>query len=137
MSKTDTLEVDFLKWCTGQATSYIASGSTPITGYVGLFTTAPTDSTAGTECSGTNYARVNSSGKWATPTSGSPSSVANNAVITFPTAGAGGWGDVVAFGIFNAASGGTLLRYGSLTTKTVASGDTPSFAVSALTLTED
>lgn len=134
MSKTDTLENDFLKWCTGQATSYIASGSTPITGYVALFTSAPTDSTGGTEVSGTNYARVNSSGKWATPSGGS---VSNNAIIQFPTAGAGGWGDVVAFGIFNAASGGTLLRYGSLATKTVASGDTPSFAANALTLTED
>lgn len=135
MSKTVPLEIDFLKWCTGQATSIIASGSTPITAYAALYTTAPTDSTAGTEVAGNNYSRVNTSGKWSTPVSGSPSTTSNNATITFPTASAS-WGNIVAFGLFDAPSGGNLLRWGTVS-KTVGSGDTPSFGAGTLSLTEN
>lgn len=131
-SKSDVYEVDILKATTGQATTIITT--TPITPYVALFTVAPTDSTAGTECSGGSYARVAANGKWATPAAGS---VANNAVITFPTA-TGSWGTVVAFAIMSASSAGSVLMWGALgTSKAIASGDTPSFAISALTLTED
>jgi hypothetical protein len=131
-SKSDVYEVDVLKATTGQATSILTT--TPITPYVALFTVAPSDSGAGTEVTGGSYARVNSSGKWAAPSSGS---VATNAAVTFPTASAG-WGTVVAFAIMTASSGGSILMWGTLTTsKAVNSGDTASFASGALVLTED
>lgn len=131
-SKSDTYEIDVLKATTGQATTVLST--TPITPWVALFTTNPTDSTGGTEVSGGSYARVNSSGKWATPAAGS---VSNNASITFPTA-SGSWGTVTGFAIMTASSGGTILMWGALgTSKAVGTGDTPSFASSALTLTED
>lgn len=131
-SKADAYENDVLKATTGQTTTILST--TPITPYIALFTTAPTDSSAGTEVSGGSYARHNSSGKWAAPSGGS---VSTNAACTFPTATAS-WGTVVAFGIMTASSGGSLLMWGALTTnKTVGNGDTASFASGALTLTED
>lgn len=131
-SKSDAYENDVLRATTGQTTTVLTT--TPITPYIALFTTAPTDSSAGTEVSGGSYARHNSSGKWAAPSGGS---VSTNAVCTFPTASAS-WGTVVAFGIMTASSGGTLLMWGALTTsKAVNNGDTASFASGALTLTED
>lgn len=131
-SKSDVYEVDVLKATTGQATTILTT--TPITPWVALFTTAPTDSTGGTEVTGGSYARVNSSGKWATPSAGS---VATNAAVTFPTASAS-WGTVTSFAVMTASSGGSILMWGTLgTSKAVGSGDTPSFASGALTLTED
>jgi len=131
-SKSDVYEVDVLKAVTGQATTILTT--TPITPWIALFTTAPTDSTGGTEVSGGSYARVSSAGKWAAPSAGS---VATNAAVTFATASAS-WGTVTSFAVMSASSGGSILMWGTLTTsKAVGSGDTASFASGALTLTED
>lgn len=132
-SKSDAWEVDVLKAVTGQATTVVTT--TPLTEvYVGLYTVAPTDAAGGTEVAGGGYARQASKGKWAVPAAGS---VSNNAAVGFPTATAD-WGTVVAFGLFTAATGGTLLMWGTLgTNKPIMNGDTASFASGTLTLTED
>ncbi len=130
MSKSDYLEVELLKWCTGQSN---ALGTAP-TPYIALFTANPSDAGGGTEVTGGSYARVSSAAKWATPSAGS---VSNNAEIAFATASAG-WGTVTAFGLFDASSGGNLLRWAALgASKAVDSGDTARFASSTLTFTED
>lgn len=131
-SKTDVYEVDVLKAVTGQATSILTT--TPITPYVALFTVAPSDSSTGTEATGGSYARVSSAGKWAVPAAGS---VANNALVTFPTATVS-WGTVVSFAIMDALTNGNMLMWGDLTaSKAIGIGDIAEFAASALTLTED
>jgi hypothetical protein len=133
-SKSDIYEIDILKATTGQATTILST--TPLTPFLALFTAAPSDSTAGTEVSGGSYARIACSGatKWNVPAAGS---VTNNAVLTFPTATAD-WTTVVAFGLMTTVTGGSLMMWGTLTTnKPVGSGDTASFAVGQLTLTED
>ena len=131
MSKTNALEDEVLKLCTGQATTIYTT--TPIDPYVSLWTTAPNAETGagGTEVTGGSYARVNASGLFAAPSSGACS---NNAAVEFPTATAD-WGNVVAFGI-HAGAAGTLIRTGSVT-KTIQNGDTPSFAAGDLDLSED
>lgn len=121
----------------------------PTTGYVALFTTCPTDSTVGTEVSGGSYARVaitSSLANWAgtqsagstTASSGSSGTTSNNVAITFqaPTAN---WGTVTCWGIFDAASGGNLWIYSTLTTnKTINNGDAaPSFSAGAATFQID
>lgn len=132
-SKSDAFEADVLKAALGLATSIITT--TPITTYVGLLTVAPTDSTAGTEVTGGSYARVATTSKFPTPTSGA--SLSNNAAVTFPTATAG-WGTVVAFAIYSASTAGSILYWADLTTnRTVLTGDTPQFAIGTLTLSED
>lgn len=132
-SFTDTVEVDLLKAVTAQTTTIFTTTALSNV-YVGLFTSTPSDSAAGTEVSGGSYARVDSKTKWATPSAGS---VATNAAVTFPTATAD-WGTVTHFALFDAITSGNRLMWGALTaSKTVSNGDTASFASGALTLTLD
>jgi hypothetical protein len=109
----------------------------PTTKYIGLFTAAPNDAGGGTEVTGGSYARVAvtcNTTNWNAPTT---AGLSDNAVpITFPTATAN-WGDVVAIGIFDAASAGNLEMYDPITTTTVSNGSTASFANGALDVTVD
>ena len=119
--------------------------------YVGLLTAAPTDSSAGTEVSGGAYARVKAAAgstqaltDWKSTqgtdaaSTGTGGQTSNSAIVAFPSPTAA-WGAVTHFGIYDAASGGSLLFFGTLTAqKTVNSGDAaPTFAVGALTVTLD
>jgi hypothetical protein len=106
--------------------------------YIGLFTAAPTDAGGGTEVSfagTTDYVRAtlaNNLTNWPSTSSGAK---ANGAAFTFPTVGATAWGVITHFGIFDAATGGNLLAWAALTTsRTLATGDTSSFAIGALTV---
>lgn len=130
---TNAMEVEVLKLITGQATAIYTT--TPIVPHVGLLTVAPTESTGGTEVTGGSYARVSGSSKFGAPSAADPSTCANNAAITFPTATAD-WGNVVAFGLYTASSSGTLLAWGTVT-KTIQNGDTAAFAIGTLVVTAD
>lgn len=132
-SLTDTFEVDVLKAITAQTTTILTTTALAAV-YVGLVTTTPSDSAAGTEVTGGAYARVDSKTKWAVPSAGS---VATNAVLTFPTATAD-WGSIVGFNIYDAVTGGNRLGWGTFAVaKSVLNGDTPSFASGQLTITLD
>lgn len=120
----------------------------PATVYVGLYTSCPTDSTAGTEVSGGSYARVaitSSLANWAgtqsagstIASSGTGGTTSNNGTITFPAATAD-WGTVVCFGVSDASTSGNLLFYAALTaSRNITNGSTASFAAAALTLQID
>lgn len=130
MGKTDYLENALLNHVLRNV-----SYTSPATVYVGLFTAAPTDAGGGTEVSGNGYARK-------AVTFGAPSTpgtVSNSAEVTFDTATPSGWGTITHFGIFDALSGGNLLRWNALSggSKTIAAGDAPRFPIGALTCTED
>jgi hypothetical protein len=111
----------------------------PGTVYLALYTVAPTSAGGGTEVSGGSYARVavvNNSTNWPAATGGGPASKSNGAAFTFPTATAA-WGTIVAWGLFDAASAGNGLYWGTLTnSRAVNTSDTPSFAIGTLTITE-
>lgn len=126
MSKSDYLENELLKWCTGQVN---ALGTAP-TPYVALFTTVPAEDGTGGVASA--RARVTSAGAWGTPAAGS---VSNTAEIAFATHGSAE--NIVGFGIYDALTNGNLLRVASFTLKAVGAGDTPRFSIGQLTLTED
>lgn len=132
MSKSDYLESKVLDHLLGR-TTYTA----PATVYVALYTTAPTDAGGGTEVSGGGYARkavTNDATNWPAASSSTKS---NGTAIAFPEATAN-WGTVVAWGLFDASSGGNLLYWGTLTqNQAVNSGSTASFAIGALTILED
>lgn len=124
----------------GQAFSF------PATLHVGLLTSAPSDAGGGTEVSGGSYARqpvtaslANFAGTQSagstTASSGSTGATSNNAAITFATPSAG-WGTVTHFGIYDAATAGNLLFYGTLTiAKTINQSDTVSFPAGSLSIT--
>ena len=121
----------------------------PATGYAALFTTCPTDSTAGTEVSGGSYARVaitSALANWAgtqsagstTASSGTGGTTSNNGAVTFPAPTAN-WGVVACWGVLDAPSSGNLWIYSALTVnKTINNGDAaPSFAAGAATFQVD
>lgn len=150
---TDFMENKIIDWllraqAIGITGASAAAGTGPTTTYVGLFTTAPTDSTAGTEVTGGSYARVsvtsgtgtwnNTQGNTSGASTGTDGTTENVSTVTFPAPTAN-WGVVTSFGIFDASSGGNLLIYANLTTsKTINNGDAaPSFAAGALTFQVD
>lgn len=97
---------------------------------VGLFSSDPGETGAGTEISGTGYARTG-----VTFGAASAGSATNSANVTFPTAGAGGWGSVTHAGVFDGTS---MLFYGILTiAKVVSESDTFQINSGQLTITLD
>lgn len=82
----------------------------PVTVYLGLTTTLPTEAAAGTEVAGGSYARV------AVTFNVAAGSLADNTgAITFPAATAD-WGEVVGLEIWDASSAGNRLYYGNPST---------------------
>ena len=102
--------------------------------YVGFFTVEPTadDGTGGTEATGSGYARKSHSA-WTTTTVGEVTYGINNGAVTF-TALTADLEDIVAWGVWDAASGGNLIAFGPLLdvagneiTQTFTSGNNPQF----------
>ncbi len=117
--------------------------SFPATLFLALFSVTPSVSTAGTEATGTSYARVSitcNTTNWPA-ISGSTTTMTSGAAFTFPTAG-GNWSssaNLTGAGFLDSALGGSnnLLYFGDLTVaKPVLSGDTASFASGAVTIQE-
>lgn len=117
----------------------------PTTIYVALYTSACSDSAAGTEVSGGSYARpglTTTTTNWAAtngattttnPSTGTGGTTSNNVAISFATPSAG-WGTVTHIGLIDAVTSGNMLVCTALTTsKTINSGDTVSFPISSLT----
>lgn len=135
MSASNDLEGKLLDHVFG-----LGAYSTLATVYIALYTADPGEAgSANTnEVSGTDYARVavtNDATSW----SRTGNEISNDNALTFPTAGAGGWGTVTYFGIVQSSSGaGNILFSGQLTaSKAVAEGDTFSFPAGDLTVTAD
>ena len=114
--------------------------------FVGLSTTACSDSATGTEVAGGSYARVSvarSLANWAgtqsagstVASTGTGGQTSNNVVVTFPTPTAG-WGTVSHVFVADAGTGSNLLFCQALTlAKTINQGDTVSFPAAAITFT--
>lgn len=80
--------------------------------YVALFTAVGADDGTGfTEVSGGSYARKGTAGSdWNAASGSAPASTTNAAALTFPVATAD-WGTVIAFGLYDAPTGGNLLAW--------------------------
>jgi hypothetical protein len=97
-----------------------------------LFTAAPSDAGGGTEVSGNNYARTD-----ITFGAAASGAIANSSPVNFPTP-SGSWGACSHFGIFDASSAGNLLYWGALAqTETPLSGNTVTFPIGDIDITED
>lgn len=132
-SFSDFLELELLDHVFGNA-----SYSAPATLYIALSTTTPVDAGSNfTEPSGNNYSRASVTNNGTNFPAAAAGAKANGTAITFATA-SGSWGTVTHFGIYDASSAGNLLAWGSLgTSKSIASGDTASFAIGDLDITLD
>lgn len=119
----------------------------PSTLYVGLYTTAPSDSGGGTEVSGNNYGRAavtvgnsywqGTHGTHTGDSSGTGGQTSNGQDISFTVASPSAWGTIVAFAICDSVTTGNILIWGSLSTaKTVNALDpAPKFSANQLTVT--
>jgi hypothetical protein len=99
---------------------YYLGGGAPATWYAALFSVTPSDSAAGTELSGSGYARIaltNNATNF--PASTIVSNVATKVTgttITFGPASGSNWAQAVAVGLYDASSGGYLAFWGPLGT---------------------
>lgn len=129
MSKSDYLENAML----GHALCKVPF-TMPTDHYVGLMTQAATEAAPQGEVTGNGYARkqvVFTS----PPTAGQTS---NNADVTFDVATPNGWGTIVAFAVFDAATGGNMLYHGTLQqSRTVQANDQVKFPAGSLQVSED
>lgn len=108
----------------------------PATVYVSLHTADVTDAGTGTELAGDGYARIAVANDLVTWTSASGGSKSNAIVITTPVA-TGNWASATHFGIWDASSGGNLMRHGALAAaRAVKAGGYGEFAVGDLITTE-
>jgi hypothetical protein len=130
-SKADAFEARVLDHVfKGGATPALPALSTV---YVALYTAVPTDASAGTEVTGSSYARQAAASAVWTRTG---SSIANNAEIAFPQV-TGSPYTVVGWAIMDAVSGGNQLYWGDTASTLMNVGDVARFAPSAITVTED
>lgn len=114
------------------------NGATPALGalsgvYVALHTAVPSDSSAGTEVSGSGYARQQVLAAGWTRTG---SSVSNNAEVAFPAVTGSAY-TVVGWALMDASTAGNMLYWGDCASTVMNVGDIPRFAASAITITED
>lgn len=106
--------------------------TSPTTVYVGLFTVAAGEAGGHTEVSGNAYARQ--SVTFGAPSGGATS---NTNLVTFPTPTPSGWGTIVGWGIFDAATNGNLLYYSDQTPNEVVNAGNPvQFAIGAIQISE-
>lgn len=151
-SKSNWLSVKLLNAVLGQNSQIPGFPAAIATVHVGLWVNAgtltdiSTGSTLGEPGStgslpGASYARravTNDSTQWPPATGTTVAAKTNGAPITFASAGVGGWGTVNQFAITTSATGGEILYWSDLTTpKAIAHNDTASFAIGALSITED
>ena len=101
-------------------TSITLSGAKP---YIGLLTSAPTDSGGGTEISGGSYGRVQIGGAGQGDFSVVDGSATNDSEFKWADATAD-WGNITHIGLFDSATDGNMLLYGTLSSSVnVTSGD--------------
>lgn len=105
--------------------------------WIGLFLLPPNAAGGGTEVTGGSYARVQvgpGDVSWNGPTAGN--GIATSAIdFTFPTPTAD-WGNVSAWAIYDAAVGGNLLVFSTMSAVIpVLSGSNPRFVAGSLTAT--
>ena len=130
MAKSDYLEVNILNHVL-RSTSY----TSPAAVYVALYTVAPTDAGGGTEVTGSGYARQ--AVTFGPPGTPAANQVTNTADVEFPIAGAGGWGTIIAFALFDSSVAGNMLYHAKLTAaRTIAVGDQFKFPIGQLIVGE-
>ena len=109
----------------------------PATVYISLHTADPGE-TGANETTGTSYARKDVTNNATNFPAAAAGAKANGTAINFATPGAGGWGTVTHFGIWDAVSAGNFMFGGALgTAKTINAGDPVSFPIGDLDVTAD
>lgn len=114
--------------------------------YLALCTTLPDDTSTGSTIVETDYASYarteigtgnNQTDGWNAATGTTTAVVTNKNAITCPTATGASTNPIVGIAVVDAASGGNVLYWASVTSTAIANGDTPKVNAGALSVTED
>ena len=119
---------DYLQDAVANATLSNTAYTSPANVYASLYSTAPTESTGGTEITGNGYSRQNVT--FSAPALGSLSS---NVAVTFTCSG-NNWPVVTAFGVTDASTSGNILYFSGISGRTVQVGDSVVFASGDITI---
>lgn len=130
-SKSDYMENKVLELARGN--TFTAPAQT----YSALFTVLPSDSTAGTECTGTTSGYTRVATTFCTAGATVAGQIVNTGAVTFATAAA--TLVIVGWALVDAATNGAgnQLYWATVTTVTLAIGDQATFAIGGITITED
>jgi hypothetical protein len=118
----------------------------PSNTYLALCTTLPDDTSTGSTIVETDYAGYartligtanNQTDAWNAASGTTTASVSNKNAITCPAATGASTNPLVGVAIVDAASGGNVLYWASLTSTPIAVGDTPKINAGGFTVTED
>jgi hypothetical protein len=127
MSASDSFENKILDAGFGAGTL-----TKPANVYVALYSTAPTDSTSGTELTGNGYARQVVS--FGTAANGAVTSSGN---VTFAANGSS-WLTAVSVALTDASTSGNIMVYGALSpSRTLQDGDTLTFSTGNISVTQN
>jgi hypothetical protein len=107
--------------------------------YFALFTTAPVNGSdsAAVEVSGTSYVRkdiTTLTTAFGAPSGAAPATTVTGANIVWATPG-GAWGTVVGWAVYDAATVGNMIAYGTFAPTVVGTGDTVEFLSGNLSVT--
>ena len=114
--------------------------------YLALTTTLPDDTSTGATLVETDYAGYartqigtgnNQTDAWNAGTGTTTVTVTNKNTITCPAATGPSTNPIVGVAVVDAASGGNVLYWASVTSTAIAAGDTPRVNASALSISED
>jgi hypothetical protein len=105
----------------------------PANVYVALYSTAPTDSTAGTEVTGNGYAR-----QIVSFSSAANGAIASSGNVTFTANAASTWTTAVAVALTDASTAGNVMVYSTLSpTRTLKDSETLTFETADLVVTQN
>lgn len=119
---------DYLQNAVANATLRNTAYSSPGNVFATLYSTAPTESTVGTEIVANGYSRQ--SVTFSAPSAGSLSS---NVAVTFTCSG-NNWPVVTAFGVVDATTAGNILYFSGISGRTVLVGDSVTFDSGNITI---
>lgn len=135
MGMSDTYANNSLDWQYGANKASAAPGTI----YVALMNVASTNTTFGTEVSGSAYARVAVTNNGTNFGAAASRQKKNATAVTFVTA-TGAWTTANAVSLLDHASNSAsanVIDYGNLgSAKTIASGETPVFAINAIVISK-
>lgn len=109
-----TTQSNYLKDKLLNATLRNTTYTSPSAVYIALHTADPTDAALSTEASGVNYQRQAATFSAPQAASGGGRKVQLSSTVLFPVTGAGGWGTVTHWSLWDAQSGGNMLFHDNI-----------------------
>lgn len=106
--------------------------------YSALYTTIPSDSTAGTEVTNASSGYTRTASTFVTAGATTAGRTQNSGAVNFPTATAN-YGDIVGWAVLDTSTvgAGNILYWATITTTAINSGDQATFPVGNIVITED